>query len=883
AGATRQVGPTITEADLYGFADMLDAAPRRQRSKEFGYGIMDTWADLVGAIQEIAPTTLKEVNQRVIELATTVDQEDEIIYSQLDDARHDRALLRARVNMLYRDRPFHRRTALLMEEEARVSRAAWAQSMNACDQVRSKGISLWTTVMAQQSEIAEFQAIDRRRQTMIEIQRQQGPAKDPVEPELPEEAKNGPRGRPHRTTRSRQSPQLPTVTTNSTTCHRTIYHHPRSTVQLQAMNDEGCQSCFSSTVLQPGMATIAIPQELVLEGMNAPFGNDEIHIVHRMKSKKIEAVLWNLKYRHRCGSLQQRFPGASIAGDRMFLKKLTKLKDMSVLLGCTLNFLNHPFHVDLMPVEMGTYDVIIGMDWLTKYQAVIDCAKKIAPKYVLQGMSRLFGTYYRPRRCETRRMKKPTGTRAHLIRIAGPSEMKNWRDQLQELSDKGFIGPSSSPWGAPVLFVKKKDGSLRMCIDYRELNKLTVKNRIHLPRIDDLFDQLKGRVRQAKNMRHLKIILELLKKAGCIAKIPVGNENRKVEPPYGGNPMPQWQELVPLLWRLLTVIMHECPQWQYSIPPGFEKCTKTFRTSEAIGFVGTTPKYLNGCGTIPMDLSQYGFLGSSNKAWDTGSIFCDRDPSSHRILEVTSEVWVQVLGYEYGISSAMRTSERTIQTLDVMLRACEVISTTVAKDALDYVLDCTVKDLSDGNLRELSGEEACEAIEDFTQGQKEWDNPPKIISKQELANLKAQSKRLFGNEKVWVEMHKGIAWDKVENSSSQSTPQVLSSFEVCDYACCDSLLLTPLYYDDIHEVTPRVSALAGCDNTTTQVADDSSSEGNVPSIENVFPNQPTHTVYIDRDQPSIRRSSRPSKLPSKLNDFVIDIVKDNNLIKAMNN
>ncbi|GJZ65943.1 putative reverse transcriptase domain-containing protein, partial [Tanacetum coccineum] len=73
-----------------------------------------------------------------------------------------------------------------------------------------------------------------------------------------------------------------------------------------------------------------------------------------------------------------------------------------------------------------------------------------------------------------------------------PSEMKELADQLQELSEKGFIRPSSSPWGAPVLFVKKKDGTFRMCIDYRELNKLTVKNRYPLPRIDDLFDQLQG-------------------------------------------------------------------------------------------------------------------------------------------------------------------------------------------------------------------------------------------------------------------------------------------------------------------------------------------------------------------------------------------------------
>ncbi|GJY68481.1 putative reverse transcriptase domain-containing protein [Tanacetum coccineum] len=73
-----------------------------------------------------------------------------------------------------------------------------------------------------------------------------------------------------------------------------------------------------------------------------------------------------------------------------------------------------------------------------------------------------------------------------------PFEMKDLSEKLKELSDKGFIRPSSSPWGAPVLFVKKKDGSFRMCIDYRELNKLTVKNRYPLPRIDDLFDQLQG-------------------------------------------------------------------------------------------------------------------------------------------------------------------------------------------------------------------------------------------------------------------------------------------------------------------------------------------------------------------------------------------------------
>ncbi|GKA04836.1 putative reverse transcriptase domain-containing protein [Tanacetum coccineum] len=73
-----------------------------------------------------------------------------------------------------------------------------------------------------------------------------------------------------------------------------------------------------------------------------------------------------------------------------------------------------------------------------------------------------------------------------------PSELEELSGQLKELQDNGFIRPSSSPWVASVLFVKKKDGSFRMCIDYRELNKLTVKNRYLLPRIDDLFDQLQG-------------------------------------------------------------------------------------------------------------------------------------------------------------------------------------------------------------------------------------------------------------------------------------------------------------------------------------------------------------------------------------------------------
>ncbi|GJU44193.1 putative reverse transcriptase domain-containing protein [Tanacetum coccineum] len=145
-----------------------------------------------------------------------------------------------------------------------------------------------------------------------------------------------------------------------------------------------------------------------------------------------------------------------------------------------------------MPVELGSFDVIIGMDWLSKHHALIDCAKKIVripwgnETLIVHGDGNLPGLP------PTRQVEFQIDLMPGAAPVArapyrlAPFEMKELSEQLQELSDKGFIRPSSSPWGAPVLFVKKKDGSFRMCIEYHELNKLTMKNRYPLPRIDDL-------------------------------------------------------------------------------------------------------------------------------------------------------------------------------------------------------------------------------------------------------------------------------------------------------------------------------------------------------------------------------------------------------------
>nr|GEV38365.1 hypothetical protein [Tanacetum cinerariifolium] len=150
-----------------------------------------------------------------------------------------------------------------------------------------------------------------------------------------------------------------------------------------------------------------------------------------------------------------------------------------ILRVCTLGLIGHPFNIDLMPVELSSFDVIIGMDWLVNHHAKKtedkSKEKRLEDMPIIRDFPKVF-------------LEDLPGSPP----ILAPMELQELSTQLQQLSYKGFIRPSSSPRGASILFVIKKDGFFWMCIDYRELNKLTLKNRYPLPRIDDLFDQFQG-------------------------------------------------------------------------------------------------------------------------------------------------------------------------------------------------------------------------------------------------------------------------------------------------------------------------------------------------------------------------------------------------------
>ncbi|KAH0665926.1 hypothetical protein KY285_027132 [Solanum tuberosum] len=243
-------------------------------------------------------------------------------------------------------------------------------------------------------------------------------------------------------------------------------------------------------------------------------------------------------------TLSEPFSVSTPVGDPVIARRVYR--------NCPVTVSQKVTSADLVELDMVDFDIILGIDWLHSCYASVDCrtrivrfqfpdepilewrgsslapmgrfisylkAKKMISKGYLYHLARVkdyssvsttlesvpvlnefpevfldelpgvppkreidFGIDLLP---NTQRISIPP------YRMA-PAELKELKEQLKDLLDKGFIRPSISPRGAPVLFVKKKDGSLRMCIDYRQLNKVTIKNKCPFPRIDDLFDQFQG-------------------------------------------------------------------------------------------------------------------------------------------------------------------------------------------------------------------------------------------------------------------------------------------------------------------------------------------------------------------------------------------------------
>ncbi|GKE55194.1 putative reverse transcriptase domain-containing protein [Tanacetum coccineum] len=150
-----------------------------------------------------------------------------------------------------------------------------------------------------------------------------------------------------------------------------------------------------------------------------------------------------------------------------------------------------------MSVELGSFDVIIGMDWLRRCHAVIVCDEKLVQVPYRNETLTFCGNESSNRRESRLTVISCSKAQEYMAKacqdLPGLPPARPVEFQIDLIPGAALIARApSSPWGAPVLFVKKKDGSFRMCIDYHELNKLTVKNRYPLPRIDDLFDQLQG-------------------------------------------------------------------------------------------------------------------------------------------------------------------------------------------------------------------------------------------------------------------------------------------------------------------------------------------------------------------------------------------------------
>ena len=282
----------------------------------------------------------------------------------------------------------------------------------------------------------------------------------------------------------------------------------------------------------------------VITGMILVYDHDAYALVDPEATHSFISVPFTKRHQIESQHIDGRMVVSVPNGDPMISRR--------IVLGSRLVIQNKDFPADLIVLGIHDFDIVLGMDWLSKHRATLDCYKKEVrlvrpeePGVIFREIRREIAPSLINAMTASKMLRKgcqgylafvvdrrQKGTQLEDIPIVkefpdvfpddisglppdreveftidliprtepisippyrmSPAELRELKAQLEELLSKGFIRPSISPWGAPVLFVKKKDGSLRLCIDYRQMNRVTIHNQYPLPRIDELFDQLQG-------------------------------------------------------------------------------------------------------------------------------------------------------------------------------------------------------------------------------------------------------------------------------------------------------------------------------------------------------------------------------------------------------
>nr|GEX48512.1 reverse transcriptase domain-containing protein [Tanacetum cinerariifolium] len=478
--------------------------------------------EIVDKLMEIAPATLEGVNERVTELDTTVRQRTDEFKIRFEEAQDDRALLRARVNTLFKDRPDHCRTAMLMDREAMYAHKAWAFSMDTSSAIAAHVMTLETRVAALITQTTSLQTPLTTSLGRIEIleARDLEPQEGPAEAGLSCMVIN--------VVMNRREKQM----TTPRECSYTDF------LKCQSMSFQGTEGVVGLNRWIEKMESdvaYAMPWMALKRMITSKY-------CPRGEIQKLESEFWNLKVKGLdLLNYNHRFQELVLMYERMFPEEAKKVESRPAANNNNNNNTNNNQRAQDENAR-GITCFKCGVQGHYKSE----CPKlKNGNKGNRAGNGNVVARAYAVGTVGT-------NPNSNVVTVPGvapvawapyrlaPSEMKELSDQLKEPTDKGFIRPSSSPWEAPVLFVKKKDGSFWMCINYRELNKLTVKNRYPLPRIDDL-RFIEGFSKIAKSMTKLtqkkvkfdwgdkqKEVFQIIKQKLCNAPIlalPEGSED----------------------------------------------------------------------------------------------------------------------------------------------------------------------------------------------------------------------------------------------------------------------------------------------------------------------------------------------------------------------